>query len=323
MERRIVKLEYKNPVSFQLPAESLLPNVPQTPDTVTQTPLAARSTTLKNSFSIDSLAAPLTRSVNGKGVPKHSQAFTTADVDDPDAMDWTPTSKESSIAFNPRRVMTRSAADNQSPLGPSPFHGTLPAAPIPPAHRLRMPPSMTSGAFRMASDIQKNQFATDLKLASASNGVGMYKPQGTRYDDSAYDTDASTTTETEEERRGCRLRNGKRANIELAPPKFWAQDDLNRKTGLEDIFEEGFNINDTPKEVLRRAQQVKAGSKGADGPNGVQEDRSVGGFGESHGDGAEAIPSTTGNGWWTVLAFGSMPVACLGIAVAVVKGGYI
>lgn len=115
--------------------------------------------------------------------------------------------------------------------------------------------------------------------------------------------------------------------MSLAAPKFWAQQDVERKTGLEDIFEEGFSIKDTPNVVVQRGRRgqpnfIEGVSDAASGSPRNKE--RWGGFGDRPDDGQTAGEgATTTTGLSNMLAIGMIPVVCLGIAIVVVKGGYL
>jgi len=209
---------------------------------------------------------------------------------DTDAMDWTPSTRSSLTSINPpiaRSIASMSAATS----GPSPFHGGLPAAPQPPAHRLLKPAALQPGALRKVSDTQKEAFATTFSTFKVKPG----SKQPTQYRD-----DEDETTATEDEGGLTRRVGKKRREMEIADPKFWPQSDFQKDTGLESMFGESFTMTDGPAGVrVRRARNTD--DKGA---TSVVKD-----------------PREGGKSWMSWVMLGAVPTACLGVAVLLVKGG--
>ncbi|KZF25754.1 hypothetical protein L228DRAFT_280970 [Xylona heveae TC161] len=145
--------------------------------------------------------------------------------DDADAMDWTPSQE----AFKPnpsRRLSTQTAAPT-----PSPFHGTLPPAPMSAAQRLRVSNAPIQSSFKKTSPERQQNFFNAITGRSAEN-------------------------EHEKER----MPKGKdKGQIELAQPKFFPASDFSADTGLEGLFNAAFSLKDEPHEVTAfRAQQERA-----------------------------------------------------------------
>jgi len=155
-------------------------------------------------------------------------------------MDWTPTgsslqrleaaatsSPSSGLQYTSRLLFNRPSTKhplpthtaNGFPTAPSPFHGTLPPAPLAPAHRLRNPPA-AANAFRAASAEKQAAFQAQFR------GPPLFRGEQDR--DGSSDTNDSSITG-----------NG----FVLAPPKFVRREDL-VETGLEGLFDTVFSLGD-------------------------------------------------------------------------------
>jgi len=213
---------------------------------------------------------------------------------DTDAMDWTPSTKSTLTSFNP--PIARSSPNVSAAMsGPSPFHGGLPAAPQPPAHRLLKPASLQPGALRKVSETQKDAFVT----AFSTFGVrsGSTHPQ--------YRDDDDETTATEDEGGLTRRVGKKRREMEIADPKFWPQSDFQKDTGLESMFGESFTMTDGPAGVrVRRGRGAAIDGEAAASLSSGAIDAAQG-----------------GKSWTSWVMLGAVPTACLGVAVLLVKGG--
>lgn len=154
--------------------------------------------------------------------PPPDEDDSTSDSYDPDnAMEWTPTQAQ----FQPRRPVQSFAAPTSpqpaqqnlaSASYKSPFYGTLPPAPKPPAFRLRNPPQPS---FRRQSAEKRNLF---------QDAVMGRNAEGNEF--------------------GSSSRNTNRADLELRPSKWFLESDY-VDTGLESAFESVFSLDDMPKEV--------------------------------------------------------------------------
>jgi hypothetical protein len=205
-------------------------------------------------------------------------------------MDWTPSTRSTLTSFNPPNVRSNPNVSTTM-SGPSPFHGGLPAAPQPPAHRLLKPAALQPGALRKVSETRKDAFATTFSTFNV--GSGSTRPQ--------YRDDDDETTATEDEGGLTRHVGKKRREMEIADPKFWPQGDFQKDTGLESMFGESFTMTDGPAGMQFR----RGRGTGTDG------DTSLGAGVEAQG----------GKSWTSWVMLGAVPTACLGVAVLLVKGG--
>lgn len=251
-------------------------------------------------FPIDKLA--ISSSLRTQNQPLSQQVYQPpeSDYSDADAMDWTPSA---STSFSPAPIRTGTTSFGAS-SGPSPFHGTLPAAPRAPAHRLRQPPALQPGALRKVSDTQKENFSASFGLHSSQTpSRGRYRQQ----------TDDEMTA-TEDEEGKMRTVGKRRREMEIANPKFWPQEDMLRNTGLETLLEESFTLAETPTGLsMSGTTRTKEPQKlSVWGP-----------FVTAHPTEVEAPPLQAQKGWTGLMAIGLIPVACFGAAVLIVKGGVI
>ncbi|KAJ5514784.1 hypothetical protein N7463_004336 [Penicillium fimorum] len=146
---------------------------------------------LQQRFPIDKLAQPQSRS------PTEQSLTLTSNLTDNDGMDWSP-----SITHNLRPTVTR--RDQPSVLdGPHPFQGQIPAAPIPPAWKLR---TQTSTKL-IEQVIQPNPFHRS-----------PTQPQGQ-----------------------WQQRNAGSEPV-FKDPKFFPPRDHDTSTGLETLFDRAFNF---------------------------------------------------------------------------------
>lgn len=323
-------MERKAPVSFQLADSAVLPNVVSAADHSVKSTRNKLKGESYQRFPIELLSStPVALSSASPAGQLRPPTPPYDDNHDADAMDWTPTNKSSMTAFNPPTRTTGSSFAFNTQSGPSPFRGTLPPAPVSPAHRLRKPPANAPGAFKKASDVQKSQFSMNLRSNTLSNAVTPGRHHRDTDGGLAYDTDTTVTDEEDNVDRQTTPRPS-RTNISLAAPKFWPQQDIERKTGLEDIFEDGFSIKDTPNEVARRGRpKTMAATENLPRHSEVmsgspRRKERWGGFGEQDQDRAVTEPTPlAADGWNNMLVLGIAPAICLGIAIAVVKGGYL
>ena len=156
-----IKLEWKPPVSFRLEDKQLLPDMPEeaSNNIIANTTSGPQNTWLPRKrdpppqFPIAHLAPHSShqpRYTQQPPTPPPEENIYRADhINDADAMDWSPSAPATYTTFNPRN---HPGARSQQFIntGPSPFHGTLPAAPVAPSHRLRNPDGSRRG--RVESD---------------------------------------------------------------------------------------------------------------------------------------------------------------------------
>ncbi|KAF2840602.1 hypothetical protein M501DRAFT_911466, partial [Patellaria atrata CBS 101060] len=156
---RVVKLSYRQ-VNFKEPTTTLLSSFPASQTNVS-TPVRRTPHLPSNStpFPIHKLSSPSTDGFLDPPSPAESTASTviedwsfagTSTQEEQDSMDWTPTRPQ--YDFNPSVPASASPVQHTNTVGlnggtdrinnapfPSPFTGSLPRAPIPPAHKLRNP----------------------------------------------------------------------------------------------------------------------------------------------------------------------------------------
>ncbi|KAK3065316.1 hypothetical protein LTS18_001067 [Coniosporium uncinatum] len=188
---------------------------------------------------------------------RHSRTGT-----DPDSMDWTPTRSSfqrleeaasslnsqptSRLLFNrpstANRPLTTTANNSASGFAasPSPFHGTLPPAPLAPAHRLRNPPA-AANAFRAASAEKQARFQAQFR---GPQDPLRNPPEHQAANDGVGD-----------------------GGFVLAPPKFMRKEDL-VETGLEGMFDSVFSLGDestsSASASARRVSAVDGGNGGGE-----------------------------------------------------------
>lgn len=233
-----------------------------------------------------------------------TEATTRRYDEDEDTMEWTPT-RPSQTTFHDLRPRNNPAGQRQSQQlqtlinsskqnEPSPFRGTLPPAPIGPAHRLRNPPNQRT--FRKTPLAKQKDFFS--KLMTANNAAGTNtKPHP--------DEDASTIVDTE-----YRLANmspnqlqKRRIEMDFAEPKLHLPPQHPVDTGLEAMFDSVFSIRDEPEEVQRqRAIEREQGHKG-------------GWVGEAWDGGGAALNLEQPTSW-AVAGLAAAPFAVLGVVFA-------
>ncbi|KAK8166116.1 Ima1 N-terminal domain-containing protein [Phyllosticta citribraziliensis] len=210
-------------------------------------------------FPVNRLAQPLNPNLQNIDPPspvsyKSHQTVTETDATtvrpefDEDTMEWTPTRPENHLfTLNSRtaslpvqkqtNLMNSLLQDTATTNERNPFRGTLPPAPLAPAHKLRNPPNQP--IFQQASAAKQRDF-----FAKIMNRGGK-------------STDTPGTPafryETEGEEPASR-------ELELAPARLQLREDP-VDTGLESLFTSVFSIRDEPKEVQEaeaRREQIEA-----------------------------------------------------------------
>jgi hypothetical protein len=300
-----IKSDLNPKVNFSMDKSSLRANVgPARAESANLSPSHPLSRpTVQRPFPISKLGAS-TSSLKSRAQsplfpPSVSQSN---DQSDDDAMDWTPsaTSSFTPITFRP------GARSLNLPIQTSPFHGTLPAAPRAPSHKLRQPPALQAGALRQVSGQEKAAFLAGFGSLSST------KPSK-RPTTAQYQTDDDETTATEEDEAQPRKTGKKRREMEMANPKFWPQSDMNKNTGLENMFEETFTMTDGPQRVMQSGRRMEKADERTNQVWG------------SFVDGKDGLDTQgvrrDGRRWTSVMTIGILPVACLTAAVLVVKGG--
>lgn len=142
------------------------------------------------------------------------------DYDPDSAMEWTPTKPQPS--FRPTQPLPNPfqprPAQQANDTAKSPFYGTLPPAPIAPAHKLRNPPNQPT--FQRASASKQKDFFSKMMRPVSPEPKEVVDGQS---------------------------RPG-RTNFELADPKLRLREEP-ADTGLEAMFDSVFSIRDEPAEV--------------------------------------------------------------------------
>lgn len=327
----LVKLDQGVRVSFNLDDSNLFHDIPP-PLTVDNTspPRSLRNKPARTPFAISDLAPVPPRTALQH--PLGMQAAFAAQPDDNDEMDWMPSISTSTAAtttnnFNPRTPRTSAPARSSSSIAsvPTPFHGTLPAAPLAPAAAmLRANPS----TFRKATPYAQAAFA-DLSMASGSTRKSAKK----RVNDDDSDTDARNDDDNDAnsalangpigQRTRSRSRTpqpaaqssvkgrasgraAKSTDMRLRAPRFFAEGDgASTATGLEDM--------------MQAALRVDGGDDAATPRRGDSGRR----WGDAGGTVAGAAAADReGSGWlaWA-LAAGAPAAAMLGVVAFGVKAG--
>ncbi|KAK8202733.1 Ima1 N-terminal domain-containing protein [Phyllosticta capitalensis] len=168
---------------------------------------------------------------------------------DEDTMEWTPTRPENHFFTLDSRTASRPAQQQTNRINSlvqnttntnerNPFRGTLPPAPLAPAHKLRNPPNQP--IFQQASAARKGDFFA--RIMNRGGGAS-----------DAPDTPTSFRYETEGQSPAPR-------ELELAPARLKLREDP-VDTGLESLFNSVFSIRDEPKEVQEaeaRRERIEA-----------------------------------------------------------------
>ena len=200
-------------------------------------------------FSINDLAPPTTP----PSAPRLPTPPPEVDYDDEEAMDWTP-SHPPLRPDNTNRILP-SPLRYSGQEEPSPFHGTLPASIVSPAHRLRNPPNQPT--FRAASAAKKQtlfpkQSAASKSIKAPSTGhpldltsLGMSL--------------APSTTSVHQEGEGSPSKTvfSDHSPVKFARPRFFPQKDYETDTGLEGLLANSFTLDEAPAEVHAARQQTQ------------------------------------------------------------------
>ncbi|KAL9100401.1 MAG: hypothetical protein Q9163_004223 [Psora crenata] len=191
------------------------------------------------SFSINDLAPPTVQPSN----PRLPTPPPEADYDDQEAMDWTPSQtpldppSSSHIIPSPFRKRDK--------LERSPFHGTLPASVVSPAHRLRNPPNQPT--FRAASAAKKQSLFSHLNPTSQAT-----KPRSTGHDLDLTSMSLSlgpSTASAHEDEPLTQTEFSNFSPVKFNKPRFFPQTDYQTDTGLEGLLDKAFTLNEAPAEV--------------------------------------------------------------------------
>ncbi|KAI9664528.1 MAG: hypothetical protein M1821_005974 [Bathelium mastoideum] len=166
--------------------------------------------------------------------PPEDDGSTPTTHDSENAMEWSPTQPK----FQPRRpVQPFVPPQSQQPVPApksdykSPFYGTLPPAPLPPAFRLRNPRQPN---FYRPSEERRNLFQDAIMRRNTDVG------SSSSHNASSIGSTGLTDQGDGEERR----------EMELRPSNWFLESDY-VDTGLETAFEAVFSLDDTPREVER------------------------------------------------------------------------
>ena len=252
-----ITVDYTSKVSFKESPDPLIR--PKTMNTTTkqndsrgtvQPPSFARGsqqTTQPGPFSIIDLVPPTPRI----SAPRLPTPPPEADYNDSEAMDWTP-SQTPLRPINATRIISQPFGKHQL-NEPSPFHGTLPANVISPAHRLRRPQNQPT--FHAASEAKKQSLFTkpDKKARSTrSTGQGLdltsldlsLGPSPARAHDDDDDDNVSSPSKSV-------YSNLSPAKFER--PRFFPQRDY-QDTGLEGLLARSFTLDEAPVEVRQEGK---------------------------------------------------------------------
>lgn len=290
-------------MSFTIDEATLLPDVVKKPSGSTEIDPAhpLYKADIQSPFPVNKLAGA-SNSIRAQSRQPAATTFQENDLSDSEAMDWTPSSAPAP-SFNPIISQPRPATFSIL-TGPSPFHGALPAAPQAPAHRLRKPAALQPGALRKVSETQKETFSANFSSFGLRSSTPASRQQSRH---TGFTTDEDTATEDEGGRT--RTVGKKRREMEIANPKFWPQGDLQKTTGLETLFEETLDMADTPTGVHSHARKNGGGFEGRTNPV-------WGSFEETTME--QGLPKAN---WLNPFTIGLVPIASLGAAVLIVKGG--
>ncbi|EKG21298.1 hypothetical protein MPH_01290 [Macrophomina phaseolina MS6] len=228
-------------------------------------------------FPINNLAQPLkmpdeppspTPSYSTRYTAFTTEATTRRYDDDEDTMEWTPTRPSQTTYYdlrprnNPiaqRQTQQLQHLLNTSKNEPSPFRGTLPPAPIAPAHKLRNPPNQPT--FKKTPLAKQKDFFSRIMGSTAQaasvnhNGntnINPNDPNKLSLDD---DDDDATAMDPQQLAR-------RRIEMEFAEPKFHLKPQDPIDTGLESMFDTVFRIQDEPEEVQRQRAEEREQRKG-------------------------------------------------------------
>lgn len=174
LSHKAVRLEWKSPVSFRLQNKDLLPDIPELQQEATPTPALDSQpwNYLKRGppprFPIEALAPQSSRPISRNDQGNTSLFYNTNQPPTPppeaDVMDWSPEGRSHHTNFHPKSH-PGAVLQQHIPTYPSPFHGTLPAAPVAPAARLRNPNQFSPGVFRKATEYQKDSLFKNMHIS--------------------------------------------------------------------------------------------------------------------------------------------------------------
>ncbi|GME28086.1 hypothetical protein GTA08_BOTSDO01146 [Neofusicoccum parvum] len=218
-------------------------------------------------FPINNMAQPLKMNDDPPSpTPSYSTrytAFTTEATtrpydEDEDTMEWTPTRPSQTTFYdlrprnNPvaqRQTQQLQQLINNSKNEPSPFRGTLPPAPIGPAHKLRNPPNQPT--FKKTPLAKQKDFFSKLMGSNAA----PTNPNN-------YETASTADTEWRLNNMSPQQLQKRRIEMEFAEPKLRLQPPHPVDTGLESMFDTVFSIRDEPEEVQRQRAEEREQGKG-------------------------------------------------------------
>ncbi|KIW05300.1 uncharacterized protein PV09_03825 [Verruconis gallopava] len=186
------------------------------------TPISSQTTSFSTSFPVSALSKPLESA--SVLTPPATQSFAETEYDG-NEMDWTPTGPSQYTQFSPQPKL-----EYRRPEGPSPFRGTLPPAPKPPAHKIRNPKP-----FIPASQDRKNNFMKEIRgELRAATGSPSDDEDGTF---------------------GFGSRKKNNADFVLAPGNMRDYQAEGAATGLENLFNSAFTIKETTAATTNKEQE--------------------------------------------------------------------
>lgn len=256
--------------------EPPLEESPQKPNPLYNNPSPAKnfqtqSPAYVKPFPINNLAQPLrvpeeppspTPSYSTRYTAFTTEATTRRYDEDEDTMEWTPTRPSQTTYYdlrprnNPiaqRQTQQLQNLLNSSRNEPSPFRGTLPPAPIGPAHKLRNPPNQPT--FKKTPLAKQKDFFSRMMgstaAATTANTNQNYLDETASTADSEYLANMSPQQLQQH-----------RIEMEFAEPKLRLQPQHPVDTGLEAMFDSVFSIRDEPEEVQRQRAEEREQGKG-------------------------------------------------------------
>lgn len=256
--------------------EPPLEESPQKPNPLYNNPSPAKnfqtqSPAYVKPFPINNLAQPLrmpeeppspTPSYSTRYTAFTTEATTRRYDEDEDTMEWTPTRPSQTTYYdlrprnNPiaqRQTQQLQNLLNSSRNEPSPFRGTLPPAPIGPAHKLRNPPNQPT--FKKTPLAKQKDFFS--RMMGSTAAVTTANTNQNYLDETASTADSEYLANMSPQQL-----QQHRIEMEFAEPKLRLQPQHPVDTGLEAMFDSVFSIRDEPEEVQRQRAEEREQGKG-------------------------------------------------------------
>lgn len=232
IKRTAVDFLKRSPSTVVVADDRLTPTATPAPETF------RTSTHITSTFPVSKLATPY--DVSEVELDLGYASASEADADETksiattttqDEMDWTPTQPIRPLA--PLRPMLPPAPSpyNLRSSARTPFHGTLPPAPQPPAHKALKP---KAPVFKATSEQKRHNFFAQM-MSRDNNGADFGG------------------------------RQARRADYEIQEGKLMVPD-KDSGTGLEGLFSSSFQIDDDPRARMRQRANPRARETGFDVP---------------------------------------------------------